>query len=686
MESNENPLLKPWSGPAGLPDFASIGAGHFRPAFDFALRRQRAAIDAIVNDPAAPSFDNTVAMLDKSGLELDRVGAVFFNLLGTDASAPLQEIERELAPRLARHRSDIFLNAALFARISELWKSQEKLGLNPEQARVLERYHTIFTRAGAQLPPEAKQRLGEIMVRLATLGTQFSQNLLADESDYRLELKNESDLAGLPAWLRAAASQAAADRGEEGSHVITLSRSSIEPFLAFSSRRDLRQEAFAAWIGRGERQGPTDNRAIIGEMLALRAERAELLGYASFADFRLADSMAKTPASAARLLNSVWRKARPQAEREAAELAGLIAEEGGNFELAPWDWRFYAQHLAKHRFDFDESELKPYFQLENMIEAALYVANRLFGLTFAERRDVTLYNCEARLWEVSDTSGRSVGLFIGDYFARASKKSGAWMSAFRNQQRLTGDVRPIILNVMNFAKPPSGEPALLSLDDARTLFHEFGHALHGLLSNVTYPLIAGTNVARDFVELPSQLFEHWLEQEEILSGFALHAQTGDPMPVSLIRKVLAARGFNQGFATVEYTASALVDLELHLRPRGAALDILALEKEILARLKMPAAIVMRHRTPHFGHIFAGEGYAAGYYSYLWSEVLDADGFEAFSESGDIFDPAISARLHRHIYSAGSLQPPDQAYRAFRGRDPRPEALMRKRGLERENQG
>ena len=554
-------------------------------------------------------------------------------------------------------------------------------GSTPKQLRVLDRHHTNFVRAGAHLDGDDKKRLAAINERLATLGTLFGQNVLADEKAYMLVLDGEADLAGLPESLRAAAAQTAADRGVPGKHGITLSRSSIEPFLQFSARRDLREKAFEAWTRRGENGGATDNRPLMGETVALRAERARLLGYESYADFRLADTMAKTPDAASDLLEGVWAAGRKRAAVEAGDLQALIAEEGGNFALAPSDWRYYAERMRKRRFDFDGGELKPYLQLEKMIEAAFDTASRLFGLSFTELHDVAVYHPDVRAWQVSDSEGKPVGLFLGDYYARPSKRSGAWMSALRDQQRLNGDVKPIVVNVMSFSKPAAGEPALLSFDDARTLFHEFGHALHGLLSDVTYPSIAGTNVARDFVELPSQLFEHWLERPEILRRFALHAKTGEPMPEALLEKVLAARTFNQGFATVEYTSSALVDMALHRAPVSGDVDVVAFERATLDKIGMPEAIVMRHRTPHFQHIFSGEGYAAGYYSYLWSEVLDADAFDAFEETGDVFDPATAKRLREFIYSAGNLRDPAAAYAAFRGRAPDPTALLRKRGLE-----
>lgn len=679
MTDAANPLLQAWTGPFQVPPFDAITAAHYRPAFTQALAAHKSEIAAISGNPEAPSLDNTILALERAGELISQVGAVFFNLAGSTTNDEIQAIEREMAPVLSRHYSAIYLDGALYQRIGDLWARRETLGLDAEQARLLERYHTIFSRAGGGLPEDAKQRLAAISERLATLGTTFGQNVLADERAYELVLDKPDDLAGLPEALIAAAAAAAESKGKPGKHVITLSRSSIEPFLQFSARRDLREAAFQAWARRGESGGATDNRAIIAEMVALRTERAKLLGYENFAAFRLADSMAKTPQAARDLLHSVWEPAKARAAREARLLQEFVHAEGGNFTIEPWDWRYYAERRRKAAFDLDEAEIKPYFQLDRMIEAAFHTASRLFGLTFTARPDIPLYHEDARAWEVKDAAGEPVALFIGDYFARASKRSGAWMSSFRYQKRLDTRVLPVVVNVMNFAKAPAGEPSLLSFDDARTLFHEFGHGLHGMLSDVTYPLLAGTGVSRDFVEFPSQLYEHWLEEPELLRRFAVHKDTGAPIPDALLRRLLDARNYNQGFATVEYTASALVDLDLHEMAVAPA-DVTVFETETLARLGMPRGIIMRHRTPHFQHVFAGDGYSASYYAYLWSEVLDADGFDAFHEAGDIFDSATAKRLRDHVYSAGNRTGPESAYRAFRGRDPSPEALLRKRGL------
>jgi peptidyl-dipeptidase Dcp len=675
----ENPLLSDWTGPFGLPPLGAIKPEHFRPAFDRALAAHRAEIGAISANPATPSFDNTIVALEKSGHDLERVSNVFFVLAGADTGDEIEAVERDISPLLARHSNAMYLDRALYARIADLYGRREALGLDAEQARVLDRYHTRFVRAGGALEKPAQDRLAAINERLASLGTQFGQNVLADEKAYALVLE-EGDLAGLPDFARAAASQAADERGRPDKYAITLARSSCETFLQFSARRDLREKVFQAWIKRGENGGSTDNRALIAETVALRAERARLLAFPTFADYRLDDQMAKTPANARKLLDEVWARARAKAQVERDALQKVIAAEGGNFALAPWDWRYYAEKLRKARYDLDEAEIKPYFQLDKMIEAAFETARRLFGLTFT-RVDVPLYHKDARAYEVKDAGGRHVGLFIGDYFARSSKHSGAWMTSLRDQEKLAGEVTPVILNICNFSKPAAGEPALLSFDDARTLFHEFGHALHGLLSNVTYPLLAGTAVPSDFVELPSQLYEHWLEVPEILQKYARHAQTGEPMPKALLDRLLATRTFNQGFATVEYTACALVDLNIHALPDAGKLDVSKFEKDDLDRIHMPAEIVMRHRLAHFQHLFSGGGYAAGYYSYMWSEVLDADAFEAFEETGDAFDPATAQRLRDFIYGAGNLRDPAEAYKAFRGRLPAVDALLKKRGLD-----
>jgi peptidyl-dipeptidase Dcp len=678
----ENPFFADWKTPDGVPPFDRIEPQDFRLAYKRALAEHEAEISVIAADPAPATFDNTIAAMEASGRALTRVQNVFHVLAGAHSNDALLELEREIAPQIARHWNKVHTNAGLFSRIDALAKQADALGLSAEQKRVLERYHISFRRAGAGLDGPAKERLSTIIERLAALGTSFSQNVLADEQAFALSLEGETELAGLPAFMREAMKSDAQERGLDG-HVVTLSRSSVEPFLQFADRRDLREKVFRAFIMRGDNGGETDNKAIIAETVRLRAERARLLGFPDFAHYRLDDAMAKTPGAARELLDTVWTRARRKALADRDDLQALVQEDGGNFKLAPWDWRYYAEKLRQQRCDFDEAAIKPYLSLERMIEAVFYTAERLFGLTFRPRTDVPAWHPDVRVWEVLGRDGKQIGLFFGDYFARPSKRSGAWMTSLRDQEKLAGDIRPLIVNVCNFSKAPGDEPTLLSFDDARTLFHEFGHALHGLLSNVTYPEISGTSVATDFVELPSQLYEHWLEQPQVLRRFALHYQTGEPMPEALLQRLIAARNFNRGFATIEYVACALVDLDFHSLDAGTAaeeIDSTKFEDKALARIGMPDEIAMRHRPPHFAHIFAGGGYAAGYYSYMWSEVLDADAFEAFEETGDIFDPSTAKRLHDFVYAAGGSRDPADAYKAFRGRLPSADALLRKRGF------
>ncbi len=670
---SSNPFFEAWTTPFGAPPFDRIKEEHFRPAYDRGLSEHNREIAAIADNAAAPSFENTIVALEDSGQLLRKVEAVFGNLSASHTDDALQEIERDLAPVLAKHWSDIYLNTDLFRRIDTLAADQAEL--DSESRRVLERYHLDFVRAGAKLTGEARQRLSAIVEELATLGTDFGQNVLADEQAYILPL-SESDLEGVPNFARDAAAETATERGVDAPYAATTSRSSVEPILQFADKRELREKIFKAWVSRGDNPNAHNNIKLIGDMVRLRAERAKLLGYPTFAHYKLADTMAKTPEAARNLLDQVWAPARRRAQEERDALQALVTREGGNFELAAWDWRYYAEKLRKERYDLDEAEIMPYFQLEKMIEAAFDTAHRLFGLDFAERSDIPVYHPDVRVWEVT-RGGAHVGLFYGDYFARGSKRSGAWMSSFRDQENIARPITPLIVNNCNF---PKGEPALLSFDEAKTLFHEFGHALHGLLSQVRFPRLSGTNVAQDFVELPSQIFEHWMDVPETLQKFAIHAETGTPIPRTLIDKLKAARNFNKGFATVEFLGSAFVDLDYHAQDNPGAFDVPAFQKASLDRIGMPKEIAMRHASPHFMHIFTGDGYSAGYYSYMWSEVLDADGFEAFTEAKDAFDPATAKRLHDYIYSAGGTRDYAEAYRLFRGRDPKIDALLEGRGL------
>jgi len=664
-----NVLMETWDTPFGLPPFARVRDEDFGPAFDEALARARTAIRAIAEGPGT-SFAEVIEALELAEGDLDRVSGVFYNLAGADSTEAREALMRELAPKLSAFSSEITNNKTLWAKIEALWQGREGLGLSAEEARVLELYRQMFVRSGAALEGAAAERLTAVKARLAVLGTEFSQNLLAEERGLFMELSS-ADLWELPDFVQAAAKAAGEERGS--GPVVTLNRSLIVPFLQFSPNRALREQAYEAWVARGANGGATDNRATAAEILALRAERAQLLGYPDFAAFKLEPEMAKTPDAVRDLLMRVWEPARERALGDAAVLENMLKADGFAGPLEPWDWRYYSEKRRKTEHDLDEAALKPYLSLEAMLGAMFDCSARLFGLEFREIEG-PLYHPDVRGWEVT-RGGNHVAVFLGDYFARGSKRSGAWCSAMRSQRKLGGDQRPIVVNVCNFAK---GNPCLLSYDDARTLFHEFGHALHQMLSDVTYGFISGTSVARDFVELPSQLYEHWLEVPEVLEAHARHHETGEPMPAEMLERLLAAGTYDQGFATVEFVSSALVDLEFHTGSPPA--DPMQKQAEVLEGLGMPRAIRMRHATPHFAHVFSGDGYSAGYYSYMWSEVMDADAFAAFEEAGDPFHPETAARLERFILSAGGSEDPEALYLKFRGKMPGVEALLKGRGL------
>jgi peptidyl-dipeptidase Dcp len=679
-QGDENPLLREWSGPyGGVPPLDRVRVEHFRPALEAAMAENLAEIERIANDPAAPTFENTIVALERAGRTLDRVRAVY-GIWSSNLNTPeFQTVQREMAPRLAAFADRITQNEALFRRIDAVYGAADGAGLTPEQRRLAWLYHTNFVRAGARLDAAAKDRLSQINQRLAELFTIFGQNVLADETDHFLVLQSEAELAGLPQSVRDAAAAEAEERGMAGKWVITNTRSSMDPFLTYSERRDLRERGWRMWVGRGDTGGEHDNNAVITEILALRAERAGLLGYPTHAHWRLENTMARTPERATELLEAVWTPAVARVGEEVAEMERLAREGGAPIDIQPWDYRFYMEKVRQARYDLDQNEVKPYLQLEKLREGMFWVAGELFGFDF-RAVDVPVYHPDVRVWEVTDrASGKHAGLFYFDPFARPGKRSGAWMNAYRSQERFDGEVTTIVSNNSNFVRGRPGQPVLISWDDAETLFHEFGHALHGLASSVTYPSLAGTAVARDFVEFPSQLLEHWLSTPEVLQRFAVHYQTGEPIPRELVRRIESASTFNEGFATTEYLASALVDMKLHLagdRP----IDPDAFERETLAELGMPSEIVMRHRTPHFSHVFGGDSYSAGYYSYLWSDVLTADAFDAFREGSGAYDPEVAQRLRRHIFSVGNTLDPAEAYRLFRGRDPEVDALMRKRGF------
>jgi peptidyl-dipeptidase Dcp len=714
--SVQNPLTAPWSGPhGGVPPFDQVKVEHFKPALEAGMTEQLSEVEAIANASAPPTFENTLGALERSGRLLRRVTSVFGTYMGTMNTPEFQAVQREMMPRLAAFGDQITQNEKLFQRVAAVYEAREQASLTPEQKRLAWLTYTNFVRGGAKLDAAGKKRVAEINQRLATLFTTFNQNLLADETDYVLVLESEADLAGLPDAVRAAAAAAGEQRGRKGQWAILNTRSSMEPFLTYSDRRDLREKVWRTYYSRGDHGDAKDNNAVVAEILKLRAERATLLGYATHAHWRLENAMARTPERAMELMEAVWKPAVARVHEEVADMQALAdgdarsaaaAAAGGaggsaraigaevrqrpersprdedgdaKIRIEPWDYRYYAEKVRKARYDLDENEVKPYLQIDKLREGMFWVAGELFGLRFTPLEGVPVYHPDVRVWEVKDAAGAHVGRWYFDPYARPGKRSGAWMNAYRVQERFDGAVPTIVSNNSNFVKGQPGEPVLVSWTDATTLFHEFGHALHGLNSNVSYPSLAGTQVSRDYVEFPSQLLEHWLSTPEVLNRFALHHRTGQPMPAELARKIERASTFNQGFATVEYLASALVDMKLHLAG-SRPIDPDAFERETLQALGMPSQIVMRHRTPQFAHAFGSDGYSAGYYSYLWSDTLTADAFEAFTEAGGPYDKKVAGRLRERVLSVGNTVDPAEAYRAFRGRDPQIRALMLKRGF------
>jgi peptidyl-dipeptidase Dcp len=677
----ENPLLAKWEGPyGGVPPFDRVQIALFKPALEAAMAEQLAETDRIANNPASPDFENTIAALERTGHTLDRVSTLYGIWAGTMSTQDFQVVQREMAPKLAAFNDQITQNEALFKRIDAVYNSPAKARLNFEQQRLVWLYYTNFVRAGARLNPDAKKRLSEINQQLAGLFTKFSQNVLAEETDQFIVLKSEEELAGLPPSIRDAAAAAAEQKKQPGTWVIMNTRSSIDPFLTYSARRDLREKAWRMFVNRGDNGGEHDNNAIITEILQLRAERAKLLGYPTHAHWRLENSMAKTPERAMELMEAVWKPAVARVHEEVADMQALADKEGAKITIEPWDYRYYMEKVRKAKFDLDQNEIKPYLQLEKLREGIFWVAGELFNFNFTPVTNVPVAHPDIRVWEVTDkTTTRHIGLWYFDPYARAGKRSGAWMNAYRTQEKIDGEITTIVSNNANFVKGKPGEPVLISWDDATTMFHEFGHALHGLNSNVTYPSLSGTAVPRDYVEFPSQLMEHWLSTPEVLQRFAVHYQTGKPIPPELVDKIKRSATFNQGFATVEYLAAALVDMKLHLAG-DKKIDPDAFEREALAQLGMPKEIVLRHRLPHFLHIFSSDSYSAGYYSYLWSDVITADAFGAFTEAKGPYDRAVAERLRKFVFSVGNTVDPADAYRSFRGRDPKVDALMKKRGF------
>ena len=681
VSADINPVQQPWVGPyGGIPPFDKVEVSFFKPALDAAMSENLKEIETIATNTAPPTFENTIKAMERSGKTMDRVQTIF-GIWSSNMNVPeFQDIETEMSPKLAEFSDKITQNEKLFKRIEAVYNSPEKKSLNAEQQRLVWLYYTNFVRAGAKLDAATKEKLSKINQELAGLFTKFSQNLMSDESDLYVEIKTEAELSGLPQSLKDAASNAATQRKLTGSWVITNTRSSVDPFLTYSDNRNLREKVWKMFVNRGDNGGEHDNNAIITSVLNLRTNRAKLLGFASHAHWRVENTMAKTPERAIELMESVWPPAIERVKEEVKSMQEMANKENAKITIEPWDYRYYAEKVRKDRYDLDQNEVKQYLQLEKLREGMFWVAGELFNFSFTPVKDVPVYHPDVRVWQVTDkTTGKQIGLWYFDAYARKGKRSGAWMNAYRNQQRVDNEVTTIVSNNSNFIKGKDGEPVLISWDDATTLFHEFGHALHGLSSNVVYPTLSGTNVVRDYVEFPSQLLEHWLSTPEVLSQFAVHYKTGQAIPKSLVERIEKASKFNKGFTTVEYLSSALVDMKIHLS-NAENIDPKKFERETLEKLGMPKEIVMRHRLPQFAHIFSSDDYSAGYYSYLWSDVLTADAYEAFTEGGGPYNKTVADRLNKYIFSVGNTIDPQEGFKKFRGRDASSDALMRKRGF------
>lgn len=676
--ASDNPLLNRFDTPFEVPPFDKIRDAHYLPAFRKGIRQQQEEIDAITSDKATPTFANTIEALEKSGQLLAQVNFIFMNQQAANTSDSINAIAEEIAPELSAHNDAIYLNDKLFERVKTVYDNRANENLDTEQQMVLQQYYNAFIRGGANLSPEDKEKLKKINSELAVLSLKFGDNQLKETNAYRLVIDNKKDLSGLPEGVVSAAAETAREAGMEGKWVFTLHNPSIIPFLQYADNRALREQIYKAYINRGSNQNANNNWENISKMISLRVEKAKLLGYPDYASYVIDDNMAKTPENVYALCNQIWKAALPNAKAEAAELQKFINRSGGKFKLAPWDWRYYSEKLKKQKFGLDETEISQYFPLEKVREGAFYVANKLYGVTFTQLHDIPVPHPDALAFEVKDADGSHIGILYADYFPRASKGSGAWMEAYRPQSKLLHST-PVITNVCNFTKPTGDTPSLLTFDEACTLFHEFGHALHGLLSECTYPRVSGTSVARDFVELPSQIMENWAAEPEVLKVYARHWKTGEPMPQKLIDKLQASSHFNQGFIVTEFMSAALLDMAYHSIQDITPIDAEKFEKETLKQLGLIPEITVRYRSPYFGHIFNG-GYSAGYYVYTWAEVLDADAFAAFKETGDIFNPEKARLFRENILAKGGSDDPMKLYRQFRAQEPSTTPLLKRKGL------
>ncbi|MFO7615156.1 MAG: M3 family metallopeptidase [Bacteroidales bacterium] len=679
MKTEENPFFQAYNTPFETPPFDRILNEHYMPAFREGMLQQTQEIEAIVNNPEAPTFANTIVAMDRSGDLLYRVSDVFYNLTSAHTSDELQQIAREVSPLRTAHFDNIYLDPGLFQRVKTVWEMRGELGLSQEESMLLEKTYKRFARGGANLPPEQQEELREINKELSMLSLQFGDNLLAETNAFKLFIEDPEDLAGLPLFFRDAAAEAAKAEGQEGKWLVTLHYPSRVPFLQYSEKRELREKVLMAYANRGNNDNEHDNKAIASRMASLRVKKANLLGYATHADFILEENMAKDPETVYDFLDKVWTAALPVAKKEAAELQAMIDAEGGNFKLEPWDWWYYAEKVRKQKYDLDEEALKPYFALENVRQGMFDVATKLWGIHFEERDDISTYHPEVRTYEVKEADGSHIGIFYMDMFPRASKDGGAWMNSYRDQYRVDDSlVSPIITNVCNFTKPTGDSPSLLTFEEVSTMFHEFGHALHGLLSDCTYRRLSGTSVSRDFVELPSQIMENWAGEPEVMKMYARHYQTGEVITQELIDKIVASEHFNQGFITVEYMSACFLDMDWHTLTDTTQQNALAFEEASLEKAGLIPEIIVRYRSPYFAHIFSG-GYSSGYYSYLWAEVLDADAFQAFKETG-VFDQATAQAFREHILSKGGTEDPMTLYVKFRGKEPDVKAMLRRKGL------
>ena len=676
-QQEKNPFFSDYGTPFETPAFDKIEEEHFLPAIKKGIEVHKQEIDAIVNNSAEPTFGNVIIPLEKSGQLLDRANGVLGNLNSAHTNDKIQEIKRETTPMLSKHYDEIMLNDELFAKIKTVYNNQEKFDLGQEDKRVLEEYYKDFVRNGANLPPEKKSRLKEINEKMSSMMVQFGENVLKETNKFKMVIKDEENLAGLPEGVINSAKEAARDKGIDNAWVFTIHKPSMIPFLKFSEKRELREKIFKGYINKGNHNDELDNKDLIKEMVNLRVEKADLLGYDNWSAYILENKMAKQPANVYDLLDQVWKPALETAKEEARKLEQIAREEKSDFDLKPWDWWYYANKLKEREYKLDDDKLKPYFELENVRQGAFDVAEKLFGITFKERQDIPKYHPDVDVFEVRDRDGSFVGIFYTDYYYRDSKRGGAWMNHYRKQFGLI-DQRPIVCNVCNFPKPTENQPSLLSLDQVQTLFHEFGHGLHGLLSDSKYIKLSGTSVPRDFVEMPSQIMENWANHPEVIKSYAKHWKTGETIPDELVRKIEKSARFNQGFKTVEYMAAAYLDMAWHTLEEKQKFDVMEFENEAMDEIGLIPEIVVRYRSPYFQHVFAG-GYSSGYYSYLWSAVLDADAFQAFKEEG-LYDKATASSLRENVLERGGSMEADVMFRKFRGRDPKIGPLLERRGF------